>query len=55
MVEEDVEVDPPASVTQVQGLQKLQGSATTPDLCSRGLNLGSHACLPGTVRIEAYS
>lgn len=56
MVEEDLEVDPPASVIQVQGLQKLQGNATTPDLCSRGLNLGgSHACLAGTVLTEAYS
>lgn len=55
MVEEDLEVDPPASVAQVQGLQGLQGSATTPDLCSAGLNLGSHACQAGTIPTEAYS
>lgn len=55
MVEEDLEVDPPASVAQVQGFQGLQGSATTPDLCSAGLTLGSHACQAGTVPTEAYS
>lgn len=55
MVEKDLEVDPPASVAQVQGLQGLQGSVTTPDLCSAGLNLGSHACQAGTVPTEAYS
>lgn len=55
MVEKDLEVDPPASITQVQGLQGLQGSVTTPDLCIAGLNLGSHACQAGTVPTEAYS